>query len=348
MLASCRGGGGTVTNGSEEFILSVIGLTHSFAQKGGGRGEGKGPVHALRGVSFDLKKGECLAVVGESGSGKTTLARSLLRLVQPTGGEVSYRGTDVLTMNPDDLLAFRRKAQIVFQDPFGSLNPRLRAGPMLDEILQVHGDSVSRGTRQLRVAELLQLVGLHPSHAERYPHEFSGGQRQRLGIARALSVGPELLILDEPVSALDLSVQAQILNLLRDLQERLALTIILVAHDLTVVRQVADRVAVMYGGKVVEVSPVQGLFETPVHPYTKGLLAAADPDAASVRGEGPWDLLTGEPPSPIRPPAGCPFHPRCPHPAKDQECAEKPPEVRGLPRGRKVACWKEIEGADRA
>jgi oligopeptide/dipeptide ABC transporter ATP-binding protein len=331
-----------VTNGSGDLLLCVRELTHHFAPRGGGRSRGKGPVQALRGVSFDLKEGECLAVVGESGSGKTTLARSLLRLVEPTGGEVLYRSVDVLTMTSEELLVFRRKAQIVFQDPYGSLNPRLRAGPMLDEILQVHGDSASSGVRGERVAELLQLVGLHSGHAERYPHEFSGGQRQRLGIARALSVEPELLILDEPVSALDLSVQAQILVLLRGLQERLALTMILVAHDLAVVRQVADRVAVMYGGKIVEVSPVQALFETPAHPYTRGLLEAADPGGALARGEGLWELLPGETPSPSRPPDGCAFNPRCPHPEKDQECADKSPDLEGRSPGRKLSCWKEM------
>jgi oligopeptide/dipeptide ABC transporter ATP-binding protein len=293
-------------------------------------------------VSFDLREGDCLAVVGESGSGKTTLARSLLRLVQPTGGEVLFRGVDVLSMISDELLAFRKKAQIVFQDPFGSLNPRLRAGPMLDEILRVHGHGASFGAREERVSELLELVGLHPSHAGRYPHEFSGGQRQRLGIARALSVEPELLILDEPVSALDLSVQAQILNLLRDLQLRLALTVILVAHDLAVVRQMADRVAVMYGGKIVEISPVGALFEEPAHPYTRGLLEAANPVGASARGGGSWELLPGEAPSPIRPPVGCALNPRCPHPEKDRECVDSSPELRGLTPGREVACWKEM------
>jgi oligopeptide/dipeptide ABC transporter ATP-binding protein len=251
-------------------------------------------------------------------------------------------------MRSEELLAFRRRGQIVFQDPFGSLNPRLRAGPMLDEILKVHGHSASIGIRRERVAELLRLVGLHPSHAERYPHEFSGGQRQRLGIARALSVGPEFLILDEPVSALDLSVRAQILNLLRDLQARLALTIILIAHDLTVVRQVADRVAVMYGGKIVEISPVRALFETPAHPYTRGLLSAADPEGAMAGGGDGWEPLPGEGPSPIRPPDGCVFHSRCPHPDKDADCAERRPELSELPPGREVACWKKNLDADRA
>jgi ABC-type glutathione transport system ATPase component len=222
-----------------------------------------------------VAEGENLAVVGESGSGKTTLARCLLRLVEPTAGEVWFRGVDVLTMTASELLDFRRKAQIVFQDPFGSLNPRLRAGPMLEEVLRVHREAESPEKRRARVDQLLDLVGLHHSHYDRYPHEFSGGQRQRLGIARALSVEPQLLVLDEPVSALDLSVQAQILNLLKNLQETLSLTLILVAHDLAVVRHVADRVAVMKEGRIVELAPTPDLFEAPSHQYSRRLLEAA-------------------------------------------------------------------------
>ena len=327
-----------------ELLLSVRELTHSFPSRSGGNRGDRSGIQALRGVSFDLQEGECLALVGESGSGKTTLARSLLRLVQPEGGEVLYRGTDVLTMTPGELLEFRKAAQMVFQDPFGSLNPRKRAGPMLEEVLQVHGRSMSAEGRRERVENLLQLVGLHSSHTGRYPHEFSGGQRQRLGIARALSVEPELLILDEPVSALDLSVQAQILNLLQDLRKQFALTVIMVAHDLAVVRHLADRVAVMYGGRVVELSPAGGLFEDPAHPYTKGLLAAADPSGRSLQGKGGWGILQGEAPSPVDPQLGCPFHPRCPHPEKDAECETSSPELGGFSRGREVACWKEKEG----
>jgi len=327
----------------QELLLSVRGLVHSFARGfAGGKGS-KGPVQAVRDVSFDLFEGECLAVVGESGSGKTTLARSLLRLVQPQAGEVLFRGTDVLSMTPAELLAFRRRAQMVFQDPFGSLNPRKRAGPMLEEVLQVHGGPMSSEVRRERAEGLLELVGLHSSHAGRYPHEFSGGQRQRLGIARALSVEPELLILDEPVSALDLSVQAQILNLLQDLREELGLSVIMVAHDLAVVRHVADRVAVMYGGRIVELSAAPTLFQNPVHPYSKALLAAADPGGRTRTEEGLWEALPGEAPSPIRPPVGCSFHPRCPHPQKDQECLNRSPELGELSQGRKVACWKEKE-----
>ncbi|MBT8397438.1 MAG: ABC transporter ATP-binding protein [Gemmatimonadetes bacterium] len=260
-----------MTDGSKGTFLSVRDLAHAFPAKRG-LGGPRDPVPALRGVSFDLEEGRCLAVVGESGSGKTTLVRCLLRLVEPDEGEVLFRGVDILRMSPGDLLSFRRKAQIVFQDPFGSLNPRLRAGPMLVEVLQVHAGSATPEARGEKAESLLEMVGLHRSHRTRFPHEFSGGQRQRLGIARALSVGPELLVLDEPVSALDLSVQAQILNLLKDLQERLSLTLILVAHDLSVVRHLADRVAVMRAGEIVELSSVDRLFQDPSHPYTRGLL----------------------------------------------------------------------------
>jgi oligopeptide/dipeptide ABC transporter ATP-binding protein len=301
------------------------------------------PVQALRGVSLDLVKGECLALVGESGSGKTTLARAILLLLRPTGGKVLFRGRDVLGMSPGEVMEFRRRAQIVFQDPFGSLNPRLRAGAMLEEVLRVHGGPSTPVGRRERVVELLELVGLRERHASRYPHEFSGGQRQRLVIARALSVNPELLVLDEPVSALDLSVRAQVLNLLKDLQERLSLTMLLVAHDLSVVRQVADRVALLYAGSVVESAPVEGLFADPVHPYTRGLMAAADPLGKSIVGSRSWALLPGEPPSATRPPQGCAFYPRCPHPHKDGECVRASPGPTDLGAARSVACWKESE-----
>jgi oligopeptide transport system ATP-binding protein len=326
-------------------------------------------VQALRGVSLDLFRGECLAVVGESGSGKTTLARAVLLLVRPTSGRVLFRGRDVLRMGPRELREFRRRAQMVFQDPFGSLNPRLRAGAMVEEVLKVHGKAQAPADRRDRALDLLRLVGLSERHAGRFPHELSGGQRQRLGIARALSVEPELLVLDEPVSALDLSVRAQVLNLLEDLRERLSLTTLLVAHDLAVVRRVADRVVLLYAGTVVEEAPADVLFGDPVHPYTRGLLAAADvaggavplagcpeseapgfnpppPDslAATEEGRTSWLPLPGEGPSPTRPPEGCPYHPRCPHPRKDEECMTRPPTPADLGSFRKVACWKEREG----
>ncbi len=328
-------------------ILSVRDLSVDFPFKGTGIRREKGRVQALRGVSFDLQKGECLGIVGESGSGKTTLVRALLRLVEPTEGDVHFQGASLGKLEREGLREFRKKAQIVFQDPFGSLNPRLRAGSMLEEILKVHGLVESSEGRRHRAEELLGLVGLHPSHAGRYPHEFSGGQRQRLGIARALSVEPDLLILDEPVSALDLSVQAQILNLLMGLREMLGLTVILVAHDLAVVRQMADRVAVLYGGRIVELSPVESLFEAPRHPYTRALMYAADPERAANRGLTDWEAEPGEPFSPLHPPAGCEFHPRCPHPEKDLGCASQAPELRALSQECEVACWKETASPNR-
>lgn len=322
-------------------ILSVKELAVDFPWRGKGIRSEKGTFKALRGVSFDLLEGECLGIVGESGSGKTTLARALLRLVEPSGGSVRFRDTQVGELERDGLREFRKKAQIVFQDPFGSLNPRLRAGAMLEEILRVHNLVDSRSQAHGRAEELLGLVGLHPSHATRYPHEFSGGQRQRLGIARALSVEPDLLILDEPVSALDLSVQAQILNLLLELKENLGLTVILVAHDLAVVRQMADRVAVFYGGRIVEISPVGALFDEPRHPYTRALMYAADPERAGNRGWSNWEANPGEPPSPLHPSTGCDFEPRCPHPEKDAGCVGEAPELRPISKQCEVACWKE-------
>ena len=322
-------------------ILAVRGLFHEFPARAGGGGKGR--IQALRGVDLNLYAGECLALVGESGSGKTTLARALLRLISPSGGSVLFKGSDVLRMTGPELQDFRRKVQIIFQDPFGSLNPRLRAGPMVEEVLQVHGRGGNSGERKKRVEELLSLVGLPSVAAGRYPHEFSGGQRQRLGIARALAVEPELLVMDEHVSALDLSVQAQILVLLRELQESLKLTYLFVTHDLSVVRHVAERVAVLYLGRVVEHGPTASLFDDPLHPYTKGLLAAADPWGAvgGVGAEGPgWGLLPGEAASPLDPPTGCALHPRCPHPSKDQECQTKIPFLEGGGGVRQVACWQ--------
>jgi len=335
-------------NGIEEVLLSARGLAHSFSSRAGAVARSRRRIHALRGVDLDLVHGECLALVGESGSGKTTLARALLRLFEPEKGEVHFDGGDVLAMPRGPLRAFRSRAQIVFQDPFGSLNPRLRAGPMLEEVLKVHGRGKTVEARAKRVEELLKLVGLHPTHARRYPHEFSGGQRQRLGIARALSVEPELLILDEPVSSLDLSVQAQILNLLRELQDQLALTMMVVAHDLSVVRQLADRIAVMYLGKIVETSPGEELFENPKHPYTRGLLAAANMDGVAISGSEAWALPTGEHSSVPHPPEGCGFFPRCRHPARDRDCSLEAPELKGRLLGCQVACWKEDSGPNRA
>lgn len=331
--------------GKGEALLEIRDLRTEFPE--GTRSRRGRKVQALRGVSLAVLEGESFGIVGESGSGKTTLARTILRLLRPTRGTVKYRGMDVHTLTAKDLLAFRKKVQIVFQDPFGSLNPRIRAGRMLDEVLQVHRPDLSRAARGERTDELLSLVGLRPEAALRYPHEFSGGQRQRLGIARALSVEPELLILDEPVSALDLSVQAQILNLLVELKASLGLTYLLITHDLSVLRQVTDRVGVFYLGEVVEIGPTEALFDDPVHPYTKGLLAAAEPLEKTEGDVGEWTVLPGEPPSAIDPPTGCAFHPRCPHPSKGPACAAEAPSLQPANRPRKVAClkaWEHLTG----
>ncbi len=342
-----RRAGGSTGRPPGEAILRVEDLVHHFRVSRwllGGRRE---EVQAVRGVSFDLLKGECLGIVGESGSGKTTLARCLVRLLEPTGGTVRFRGEDVYAMDRQALTAFRKKVQIVFQDPYGSLNPRLMAGTMLEEVLEVHARHLPPAERRSRAGELLHLVGLHSGHGGRFPHEFSGGQRQRLGIARALAVDPELLILDEPVSALDLSVRAQILSLLSDLRERLALSLILVAHDLSVIRQVADRALILYLGKTVETGPLDGLFRNPLHPYTRGLLAAADPGPEATWRPGDWRLLSGDPPSPSSPPPGCPLFPRCPHPERDDECRQRAPVLSGESVLHRVACWKEAPGPAR-
>ncbi len=345
-----------MTGSGHTILLSARDLTRRFHRKSAASGRTGREVQALRGVSLDVREGEWLALVGESGSGKTTLARCLLRLLEPSSGNLFFRGRDVLSMDRKELREFRKKVQIVFQDPFGSLKPRARAGAMLEESLRVHrGPEWTRGERRERVGELLHLVGLRASHGDRYPHELSGGQRQRLGIARALSVEPELIVLDEPVSALDLSVQIQILNLLEDLRERLGLTLLLIAHDLTVVRQVADRVAVLYMGQMVEVASVNALFEDPIHPYTKGLLSAASAGWQPRPGRGeapttrradrlsasPWRVLPGRIPRAADGSEGCSFYSRCPHPEKDEQCARKRPELVGPAEGRRAACWKE-------
>jgi oligopeptide/dipeptide ABC transporter ATP-binding protein len=322
-------------------ILTVQDLHHEFREKpAGSRGR---RVKALRGVTLELRAGECLGLVGESGSGKTTLARLILRLIKPTRGSVLFYGQNVFSMDREDLKDFRRRVQIVFQDPFGSLNPRLRAGRMLEEVLLVHREGTTPASRREKAAELLALVGLQPDAMNRFPHEFSGGQRQRLGIARALSVDPEVLVLDEPVSALDLSVQAQILNLLAELKDSLGLSYLFITHDLSVVRQVADWVGVLYLGKIVEIGRTHRVFADPMHPYTRGLLAAATPPEEITGEKARWTLLPGEPASPLEPPTGCAFHPRCPHPSKDPVCGADPPPLSEVEGGREAACWKARE-----
>jgi oligopeptide/dipeptide ABC transporter ATP-binding protein len=294
-----------------------------------------GTLRAVDGVSLTVRRGETLGLVGESGSGKTTIARCLMRLATPDAGRIVYDGVDVLGLQARALRAFRRRMQLVFQDPYGSLNPRMRVGAAVREPLEIH--DLARGhAADERVAALFGEVGLDVSLRARYPHELSGGQRQRVGIARALAVEPEFLVLDEPVSALDVSVQAQVLALLTELQERRGLTYLFIAHDLAVVRQMADSVAVMYLGKIVEEGPAEDLFANPRHPYTLSLLSAVPvPDPAARRAR---IVLEGDPPSPLAPPPGCPFHPRCPHPTKDDRCRTEPPALREVAPGHVAGC----------
>jgi len=291
-------------------------------------------IRAVDDVSFDVDEGQTLALVGESGCGKSTVGRLLLRLIEPTSGKVWFGGRDLFSLPEREVRSLRREMQIIFQDPYGSLNPRMTVGDMLEEPLMLHG--LAKGRKAERVRELLQLVGLAPEHAERYPHEFSGGQRQRIGIARALAVEPRLIVCDEPVSALDVSIQAQVINLMQDLQRKFGLAYVFIAHDLAVVKHIAARVAVMYLGKIVELAEKRALFANPRHPYTRALLAAIPvPDPALKRER---IVLQGDVPSPYAPPSGCRFRTRCPW-ARERCAQEEPPLAAG------VAChfWQEIE-----
>jgi oligopeptide/dipeptide ABC transporter ATP-binding protein len=319
-------------------LLTVRGLTKHFPIRRGLLQRVVGAVQAVDEVSFEVHRGETLALVGESGCGKTTTGRALLRLVEPTRGAVHFNGTDVLALQGESLRRMRRHMQIVFQDPYSSLNPRLTVGEAIREGLLVH--ALAEGAEaDRRVARLLDEVGLRAEHAARYPHEFSGGQRQRVGIARALAVEPSFIVCDEPVSALDVSVQAQVVNLLRDLQRDRGLSYLFIAHDLAVVSHMADRVAVMYLGRIVELAPRAALFATPRMPYTQALLSAVPiPEPGAVRRRL---LLPGEPPSPADPPSGCVFHPRCLHPRKDEACTRIVPPLEEKAPGHFVACIKE-------
>jgi oligopeptide/dipeptide ABC transporter ATP-binding protein len=301
-----------------------------------------GDVKAVDGVSFFLRRGETLGLVGESGCGKTTTGRSILRMEQPTGGDATFEGHSIPRMDGDELRQFRRRAQYVFQDPFSSLNPRMTIAEAIREVLKVHGLATGAAA-DARIAELMRVVGLRPEHAVRYPHEFSGGQRQRIGIARALAVEPDLIICDEPVSALDVSVQAQVINLLQDLQRELGLTYLFIAHDLSVVEHISDRVAVMYLGRIVEIADADELYRNPLMPYTKALLSAVpvpDPGKKQER-----IVLHGDVPSPANPPSGCPFHPRCQNPLKDADCARIVPPLADKGGQHFVACIKVPLGA---
>ncbi len=318
-------------------LVDVQGLVKHFPGERGyfGMGRPRAAVRAVDDVSFAIMSGQTLGLVGESGCGKSTVGRSILRLIEPDAGRVAIDGLNVLTLGGRELRALRRRMQIVFQDPYGSLNPRLTVRQTLAEPLAIHRLATGADAER-RIAALLQEVGLDPRFARSYAHELSGGQRQRVGIARALSVEPQFLVLDEPVSALDVSVQAQVLNLLADLQQRRRLTYLFIAHDLAVVKHVADHVAVMYLGKIVERAPAAALYAAPRHPYTASLLSAVPvPDPKAQR---PRIVLTGEVPSPAHPPAGCPFHPRCPHPKKDGRCRTEPPALREVAPGQLAAC----------
>ncbi len=319
-------------------LLQVEGLVKHFPVRRGLFGRPGAAVRAVQDVSFALSAGQTLGVVGESGCGKSTLGRLVLRLIEPTAGRVVFEGSDLGRLDASALRAQRRAMQIIFQDPYSSLNPRMTVGQILAEPLALHG--LHRGRERERVAELLQTVGLAPEHGRRRPHEFSGGQRQRIGIARALAVEPRLIVCDEAVSALDVSVQAQVVNLLQDLQRRLGLAYIFIAHDLAVVRHIASHVAVMYLGRIVELAPAAALFASPRHPYTRALLAAIPRPEPGRSGQRP--LLQGDVPSPAQPPAGCAFHTRCPH-ATAACTGEVPPLVDD--EGHSVAClrWREIE-----
>jgi oligopeptide/dipeptide ABC transporter ATP-binding protein len=321
----------------DNLILQATGLRTYFPVRGGPLSRVRGHVRAVDGVDLSIRRGRTLGLVGESGSGKTTVGRTLLRLVPATAGKVVFDGRDLFSLPPGRMRALRRRMQIIFQDPFGSLNPRMTVGSMLREVLQVHGIA-RRGAAEQQTSELLDAVGLHADDASKYPHEFSGGQRQRIGIARALAVQPEFVVADEPVSALDVSVQAQVLNLLVDLQRRFRLTYLFITHDLSVVRQIADRVAVMYLGRVVELRDCEALFQGPLHPYTQALLSAVpDPEGGTGRQR---IALSGEVASPANPPPGCPFHPRCPHPGKDETCSSLVPPLRAITGGAQAACHK--------
>lgn len=311
-------------------LLTVNDLKKHYPITQGMLGRTIGTVKAVDGVSFTINTGETLGLVGESGCGKTTTGRTLLRLINATGGNVFFKNIDVFAQNKSEMRALRRHMQIIFQDPYGSLNPRLSVGGILAEPLKIH----KLDTSQDHVAELLKTVGLSPDAARRYPHEFSGGQRQRIGIARALAVEPEFIVADEPVSALDVSIQAQIVNLLQDLQSQFGLTYLFIAHDLSVIRHICDRVAVMYLGRIVEIANSDALYQNPQHPYTRALMSAVPVPDPRIRRQR--TVLSGDVPSPANVPSGCPFHPRCPE--ATAECKHIVPDLLEIAPGHQTAC----------
>ncbi len=318
-----------------EPLLRVSQLVKNFPVKGGVLRRTVDEVHAVDHISFEIGAGETLGLVGESGCGKSTTGRCILRLIEPTAGEIWFEGRNVVEFDHGELSALRRDMQIIFQDPYASLNPRMTVGAIIGEALTIHGLAKDRHGYEARVVELLETVGLNADHMRRYPHEFSGGQRQRIGIARALAVSPKLIVCDEPVSALDVSIQAQVINLLEDLQEQLSLTYLFIAHDLSVVEHISTRVAVMYLGRIVELAPARALYDAPLHPYTEALLSAVpipDPTIKRLRIR-----LEGDVPNPIHPPTGCHFHTRCPI-RELPLCSAQRPELREVRPRHWVAC----------
>jgi oligopeptide transport system ATP-binding protein len=323
-------------------LLVVRGLHKYFPIHAGILSRHVGDVKAVDGIDFTIRAGETLGLVGESGSGKTTAGRVALRLLPATSGEVIFEGRDIQKLGREEVRKLRKEMQIIFQDPYASLNPRMTVGDIISEPLQIH-DIAKGKAADTRVQELLRLVGLQPYHANRYPHEFSGGQRQRIGIARALAVSPKFIVADEPVSALDVSIQAQVVNLLQDLQQQFGLTYLFIAHDLSVVRHISNRVAVMYVGKIVEIADRDDLYENPLHPYTQALLSAIPIPDPTVEQRRKRIILTGDIPSPVNPPSGCRFHTRCP--VAFERCKVEVPENKFYTPTHQAAChWVEEHG----
>ncbi|MCC6177818.1 MAG: dipeptide ABC transporter ATP-binding protein [Chloroflexi bacterium] len=343
MATETRTGGAPTAGAGGNALLSVRHLKMHFPITQGIILQRQvGSVKAVDDVSFDIMAGETLGLVGESGCGKSTTGRAILQLYKPTAGEVIFEGKDLVKLGGGEMRRMRRELQMIFQDPYASLNPRMTVGSIIGEPLEIHNLAKGRA-KQERVQELLRTVGLNPYFANRYPHEFSGGQRQRIGIARALAVEPKFIVCDEPISALDVSIQAQIINLLEELQEKLGLTYLFIAHDLAVVRHISNRVAVMYVGKIVEVTDRNEIFESPLHPYTRALLSAIPIPDPVLEKRRERIIVTGDVPSPVNPPAGCRFNPRCPY-AEDNCRVDEPPLAEVKP-GHYVAChyWGEIE-----
>lgn len=317
-----------------EKLLEVKNLVKHFPVRGGVFSRVRAHVRAVDGISFDIEERETLGLVGESGCGKSTAGRAILRLLEPTSGEVKFRGTDIVGLGREEMRLLRREMQIIFQDPYASLNPRMTVGSIVGEPLTIH-KIVKGKARDEKVAQILEKVGLRPEHMRRYPHEFSGGQRQRIGIARALALNPKLIIADEPVSALDVSIQAQVINLLEDLQEEFGIAYLVISHDLSVVQHICDRIAVMYLGEIVEIAKADELVMYPRHPYSEALLSAVPvPDPSVVKKKR--ILLRGDVPSPVNPPPGCRFHTRCPY--KEDKCSIESPTLRVISEGHVTAC----------